>query len=48
MEGVEWVWDNGLLKSQKIEKYETEVRKASSKNLYETKLRVWKDFLSHL
>jgi hypothetical protein len=48
MEGVEWVWDNGLLKGQKIEKYETEVRKASSKNLYETKLRVWKDFLSHL
>lgn len=48
MEGVEWVWDNGLLKSQKIEKYETEIRKAYSKNLYETKLKVWQDFLSHL
>ena len=48
MEGVEWIWDNGLLKSQKIEKYETEIRKAPSRVLEETKLKVWKDFLSHL
>jgi len=33
MEGVEWVWDNGLLKAQEIEKYETEIKRASSSQL---------------
>ena len=48
MEGVEWVWDNGLLKAQQIEKYETEIKKASSSKLEEAKLRVFTDFLSKL
>ena len=48
MEGVEWVWDNGILKAQQIEKYETEIKKASSVNLVETQLKVWQDFLSKL
>jgi hypothetical protein len=48
MEGVEWIWQNGLLKPQKIEEYETEIRKAPSRRLYETKLNAFKDFLSHL
>ena len=48
MEGVEWVWDNGLLKAQEIEKYETEIKKASSSQLAESQLKVWQDFLSKL
>lgn len=48
MEGVEWIWDNGLLKPQQIEKYETEIKKASSANLAEAQIRVWGDFLSNL
>ena len=48
MEGVEWVWDNGILKAQQLEKYETEVRKASSKELTQVQEKVFKDFLSKL
>ena len=48
MEGVEWVWDNGILKAQQLEKYETEIKNASSKRLAEAQLKVWNDFLSKL
>jgi hypothetical protein len=48
MEGVEWIWDNGLLKPQQIEKYETEIKKSSSANLAEAQVRIWDDFLSNL
>ena len=48
MEGVEWIWENGILKAQQIEKYETEIKKASSSQLAEAQLKVWQDFLSKL
>jgi len=48
MEGVEWIWDNGLLKAQQLEKYETEIRKTSSANLAEAQIKIWNDFLSKL
>lgn len=48
MEGVEWIWDNGLLKPQQIEKYETEIKKASSARLAETQVKIFSDFLSKL
>jgi len=48
MEGVEWIWENGLFKARQLEKYETEIRKASSKNLAEAQQRVFADFLSKL
>ena len=48
MEGVEWIWDNGILKAQDLEKYETEIKKASSSQLAEAQLKVWTDFLSKL
>lgn len=48
MEGVEWIWDNGILKAQEIEQFETEIKKASSKELAETQMKVFKDFLSKL
>lgn len=52
MEGVEWVWDNGLLKAQQIELYKEEIEKAAAKPnkrvLEEAMLRTWSDFLSKL
>ena len=48
MEGVEWIWDNGILKAQQLEKYETEIREASSKELSLVQEKVFKDFLSKL
>lgn len=48
MEGVEWIWENGLLQKQEIEKYETEIKRASSSQLAESQLKVWNDFLSKL
>jgi hypothetical protein len=46
MEGVEWVWNNGIIDAQTIEKMETEIKKAPRANLYETQVREFKNFLS--
>jgi hypothetical protein len=48
MEGVEWIWDNGVIKAQKIEDYKNEIRRAKSQKLQETKLNVFKSFLENL
>lgn len=48
MEGVDWVWDNGILKAQEIEKYETEIKNTAKQDLAEAQIRVWEDFLSKL
>jgi len=46
MEGVDWVWDNGILCPQVIEKMETEIKTAPKPVLYETSVREFKNFLS--
>ena len=48
MEGVEWIWDNGVIKAQKIEEYKHSIRRAKSQKLQETKLNVFKSFLENL
>jgi hypothetical protein len=48
MEGVEWIWNNGLLEAQEIEKIETEIKRAPRADLYETQVREYKNFLSKL
>ena len=48
MEGVEWVWNNGIIEAQTVEKMETEIKKAPRANLYETEVREFKNFLSIL
>ena len=48
MEGVEWVWNNGIIESRTVEKMETEIKKAPRTNLYETEVREFKNFLSLL
>ena len=48
MEGVEWVWNNGIIEAQTIERMETEIKKAPRADLYETQVREFKNFLSIL
>ena len=48
MEGVEWVWNNGIIEAQTIEKMETEIKNAPRADLYETQVREFKNFLSLL
>jgi len=48
MEGVEWVWHNGIIEAQTIEKMETEIKTAPRADLYETQVREFKNFLSLL
>jgi len=48
MEGVDWIWDNGVLKPQVIEQMETEIKNAPKPVLYETSVREFKNFLSLL
>ena len=46
MEGVEWIWNNGMIEAQAIEKIETEIKKAPRADLYETQVLEFKNFLS--
>ena len=48
MEGVEWVWNNGIIEAQTIERMETEIKKDPRADLYETQVREFKNFLSLL
>jgi hypothetical protein len=48
MEGVDWVWDNGILKAQEIEQFETEIKEAKSADIANVQMKVFKDFLSKL
>jgi hypothetical protein len=48
MEGVEWVWHNGIIKPQKIEEMKQEIKKAPRRNLEEVKIKVFESFMSHL
>jgi hypothetical protein len=48
MEGVEWVWNNGIIEARAIEEMETEIKKAPRKDLYEVQVREFKNFLSLL
>jgi len=48
MEGVEWVWNNGVLKQQTIEQHKKIIKEAPKVNLAEAKIRIFKHFLSKL
>ena len=48
MEGKEWVWDNGVLKSMEVEKYKEEIEKTKRAELAEAKASIFNDFLSKL
>ena len=48
MEGKEWVWDNGVLKSITVEKYKSEIEKTKRTELAEKKSKIFADFISKL
>jgi len=48
MEGVEWVWDSGVLKAQKLEEIKQEIKRTPSRRLDEAKLQAFKSFLNSL
>jgi hypothetical protein len=48
MEGVDWIWDNGIIKAQDIEGIETEIKEAKIGHLPEVEIRAFKNFLSKL
>ena len=48
MEGVDWIWNNGVIEARHIEKMETEIKKAKRPGLYEAQVREFKNFLSLL
>jgi hypothetical protein len=48
MEGVEWIWENGILKPQQIEEYETEIKRVPLGRISEAQERIFSDFLSKL
>jgi len=48
MEGKEWVWDNGILKESKVDKYKRYISESTRKNIEERSLKVFEDFLFNL
>ena len=48
MEGVEWVWDNGVLQPQDIEIIETEIKSTPRRGLPEVEIKAFKNFLSKI
>ena len=48
MEGKEWIWNNGIIKEQDVEAIRTKLTKAKQHQLEETKLLLFKSFLSKL
>ena len=48
MEGVDWIWNNGILEAQEIEKIETEIKRTPAKHLGEAEIKAFKNFLSKL
>jgi hypothetical protein len=48
MEGVEWVWNNGVLKPQEIEEIETEIKEARGIGSSDVEIKAFKNFLSKL
>jgi hypothetical protein len=46
LEGVDWVWNNGVLEPQVIEEMETEIKKAPIAHRPEVQIREFKNFLS--
>jgi len=48
MEGVEWIWDNGILKQQTVESYKNTIKKAPLKRLEEAKVKVFESFFNDL
>lgn len=48
MEGVEWIYENGILKAQELDMMRTNLKTAKLNQLEEVKLNTWKRFVKNL
>jgi len=48
MEGKEWIWDNGILKEQRISEYHDQLKKTPKRKLERKALELFEDFLRRL
>lgn len=48
MENKEWIWDNGIWSEQSISKAKEHINNTAMKQLQETKLRLFEEFLKNL
>jgi hypothetical protein len=48
MEGVEWVWENGILKQEVIESYQNKIKRTPTRELEEAAVSVFEDFMRRL
>ncbi|MBR19266.1 MAG: primosomal protein [Euryarchaeota archaeon] len=48
MEGVEWVYESGILKAKDLDQMQLEMKAARFNQLEETKLKLWKRFVENL
>ena len=48
MEGVEWVWDNGIIKEVQIAEYKKQIDESARHLREEMKIKAFQDFLSKL
>ena len=48
MEGVEWIYENGILKAKDLDLMQKELKTARLQKLEETKLNLWKKFVENL
>ena len=48
MEGKEWIWDNGILKEQRISEYHNQLKKTPKRKLERKALELFEDFLRRL
>jgi hypothetical protein len=46
MEGVEWVWNNGVLEPQEIEVIKNTINNTRKEDLAEVQIKAFKDFLN--
>lgn len=45
MEGVEWIWENGILQKADLEQVERDIKRTPSKRLEEAQIKAFKDLL---
>jgi hypothetical protein len=48
MESAEWILENGMWKAIQVETAQKQIRKTSSKNLDEVKLKIFEQFVNQL
>jgi hypothetical protein len=48
MEGKEWIWNNGILEEKSINEYHQQIAAASSRELEQTGIKLFENFLRRL